>query len=152
ERELALDRFPSPEELFSRWTKSFAIPRDAAFDEPYLEEPKRSPRYFQEVAVNRALTAIAQGKKRLLLVMATGTGKTYTAFQIIWRLWKSRSVKRVLFLVDRNVLADDPIRKDFKHFGSAMTKIEGHNVDKAYEIYLALYQGITGSEDEQNIF
>ena len=154
EQEVALDNFPSPQELYERWIKakrlSSAVQEIASQD--YFEEKDRSPRYFQEVAINRAIEAIAAGKNRLLLVMATGTGKTYTAFQIIWRLWKARKAKRILFLVDRNVLADQTISNDFKHFGNAMTKVEGHNVDKAYEIYLALYQGLTGIEEEQNIF
>ena len=154
EQEIALDNFPSPQELYERWIKakklSSAVQEIASQD--YFEERDRSPRYFQEVAINRAIEAIAAGKNRLLLVMATGTGKTYTAFQIIWRLWKARKAKRILFLVDRNVLADQTISNDFKHFGNAMTKVGGHNVDKAYEIYLALYQGLTGTEEEQNIF
>jgi len=154
EKEILLDKFPSPQELYTRWTKLKKLPSDAdnIVSQDYFEEKGRSPRYFQEVAINRVVEAIALGKKRLLLVMATGTGKTYTAFQIIWRLWKAKKVKRVLFLVDRNILVDQAIVNDFKHFGNAMTKVAGHNVDKAYEIYLALYQGITGTEEEQNIF
>lgn len=154
EKEISLDKFPSPQELYTRQTKTKKLPSDAdnIVSQDYFEEKGRTPRYFQEVAINRTIEAIAFGKKRLLLVMATGTGKTYTAFQIIWRLWKSKKVKRILFLVDRNILADQAIINDFKHFGNAMTKVAGHNVDKAYEIYLALYQGITGTEEEQNIF
>jgi len=154
EKEISLDKFPSPQELYARWTKLKKLPSgaDSVVSQDYFEEKGRSPRYFQEVAINRVVEAIALGKKRLLLVMATGTGKTYTAFQIIWRLWKAKKVKRILFLVDRNILADQAIVNDFKHFGNAMTKVAGHNVDKAYEIYLALYQGITGTEEEQNIF
>ena len=154
EHELSVDRFPSPDELYQRWAtgKGYAEDVRSLVTQDYFEEPNRSPRYFQEVAVNRATEAFALGKKRILLVMATGTGKTYTAFQIIWRLWKAKRVKRILFLVDRNILADQAMINDFKHFGSAMTKIEGHNVDKSYEIYLALYQGLTGVEEEQNIF
>jgi len=154
EQELPLEHFPSPQELYSRWAKAKKITKDTeeVISQDYFEEKGRTPRYFQEVAINRATEAIAAAKKRLLLVMATGTGKTYTAFQIIWRLWKMKKAKRILFLVDRNILADQAIINDFKHFGNAMTKIEGHNVDKAYEIYLALYQGLTGTEEEQNIF
>jgi type I restriction enzyme R subunit len=83
--------------------------------------------------------------------MATGTGKTYTAFQIIWRLWKSGAKKRILFLVDRNILADQTKTNDFKPFGQAMTKITNRTVDKSYEIYLCLYQAVTGTEEESNI-
>ena len=154
ENELQLDQFPSPQDLYARWAKAKNLSSDVEeiVAQDYFEEQGRSPRYFQEVAINRATEAIAAGKNRLLLVMATGTGKTYTAFQIIWRLWKAKKAKRILFLVDRNILADQAIINDFKHFGNAMTKVEGHNVDKAYEVYLALYQGLTGTEEEQNIF
>jgi type I restriction enzyme R subunit len=89
---------------------------------------------------------------RILLVMATGTGKTYTAFQIIWRLWKSRQKKRILFLADRNILVDQTMSNDFKPFGDKMTKIQHKQVDKSYEIYLALYQSITGNEDQEDLF
>ena len=154
EQEFPLERFPTPQELYERWRKAKKITTDVEeiVSQDYFEEEDRTPRYFQEVATNRVVEAVATGKKRLLLVMATGTGKTYTAFQIMWRLWKSKKARRILFLVDRNILADQAIINDFKHFGNAMTKVEGHTVDKAYEIYLALYQGITGIEDEQNIF
>lgn len=154
EQEIAIDRFPTPGELYARWSKSKKISStvEEIISQDYFEEKGRTPRYFQETAINRAIEAIAANKDRLLLVMATGTGKTYTAFQIIWRLWKAKKAKRILFLVDRNILADQAIINDFKHFGNAMTKVEGHNVDKAYEIYLALYQGLTGSDEEQNIF
>ncbi len=95
---------------------------------------------------------MAKGQRRVLLAMATGTGKTYTIFQIIWRLWKAGTVKRVLFLVDRNILADQTKTGDFKPFGSAMVKVKNRRVDKSYEIYLALYQGISGTEDADNIY
>ena len=114
--------------------------------------PARSPRYYQLIAINRTVEAIARGENRILLVMATGTGKTYTAFQIIWRLWKSGAKKRILFLVDRNILADQTKTNDFKPFGQAMTKITNRTVDKAFEIYLCLYQAVTGTEEEQNIY
>ena len=104
------------------------------------------------IAINRTVDAIARGQDRILLVMATGTGKTYTAFQIIWRLWKSGAKKRILFLVDRNILADQTKTNDFKPFGQAMTKITNRTVDKAFEIYLCLYQAVTGTEEEQNIY
>ena len=110
------------------------------------------PRYYQLNAINRTVDAIARGENRILLVMATGTGKTYTAFQIIWRLWKSGAKKRILFLVDRNILADQTKTNDFKPFGQAMTKITNRTVDKSFEIYLCLYQAVTGTEEEQNIY
>lgn len=155
EREVRLDRFPSPEELYERYKAAKGITEsiETVISQDYYQEVNgKTPRYFQSVAINRTVEAVAKGQKKLLLVMATGTGKTYTAFQIIWRLWKSKTKKRILFLVDRNILADQTMINDFKHFGDKMTKIEHRNVDKAYEIYLALYQGITGSEDEKNIF
>jgi type I restriction enzyme R subunit len=104
---------------------------------------------MSDAQVNKVVVGIAEGKNRLLLVMATGTGKTYTAFQIIYRLWKSRTKKRILFLVDRSALAQQTMQGDFRHFGSAMTKIEGREVDKAYEIYVALYQGLMGADGEE---
>ncbi len=154
EREIPIDQFPTPGELYARWSKAKKLSPsvEEVVSQDYFEEKDRKPRYFQEIAINRAIESIAAGKNRILLVMATGTGKTYTAFQIIWRLWKAKRAKRILFLVDRNILADQAIINDFKHFGNTMTKVEGHNVDKAYEIYLALYQGLTGSDEEQNIF
>ena len=110
------------------------------------------PRYYQQIAINRTVEAIAKGEDRILLVMATGTGKTFTAFQIIWRLWKAKMKKRILFLADRNILVDQTRINDFKPFGSAMTKITNRTVDKAYEIYLSLYQAVTGTEEDKNIY
>ena len=118
----------------------------------YDDGSQKSPRYYQLIAINRTVEAIARGENRILLVMATGTGKTYTAFQIIWRLWKAGIKKRILFLVDRNILADQTKTNDFKPFGQAMTKITNRTVDKAFEIYLCLYQAVTGTEEEQNIY
>lgn len=155
EREITMEQFPSPEELVARYRALSGITPDVetVLEQEYFQElGGKEPRYFQRVAINRAVEAIARGQKRLLLVMATGTGKTYTAFQIIWRLWKSRTKKRILFLVDRNILADQTMTNDFKHFGDKMIKIQGRSVDKAYEVYLALYQSITGAEEERNIF
>ena len=155
EREIALDKFPTPEELYKRYKTAKGITEkiEPIIAEDYFQEINgKTPRYFQSVAINRAVEAVAKGQKRILLVMATGTGKTYTAFQIIWRLWKSKTKKRILFLVDRNILADQTMINDFKHFGDKMTKIENRNVDKSYEIFLALYKGITGLEEEKNIF
>ncbi|MDX9856131.1 MAG: DEAD/DEAH box helicase family protein [Candidatus Moranbacteria bacterium] len=155
EQEISLDNFPSPKELYGKYRelKGLSPEIEEVVDQDYFQElGGKEPRYFQRVAINRAVEAIAKGKDRILLVMATGTGKTYTAFQIIWRLWKSKKKKRILFLVDRNILADQTMVNDFKHFGDKMVKIQNRNVDKAYEIYLALYQGITGIEEEKQIF
>ncbi len=110
------------------------------------------PRYYQTNAINRTVEAVARGQDRILLVMATGTGKTYTAFQIIWRLWKSKQKKRILFLADRNILVDQTKNNDFKPFGAAMTKIAKRQIDTSYEIYLSLYQAVTGAEEEQNVY
>ena len=106
----------------------------------------------QANAINNTVEAVAKSQQRILLVMATGTGKTYTAFQIIWRLWKSGAKKRILFLADRNILVDQTKNNDFKPFGAAMTKISKRQIDKSYEIYLSLYQAVTGNEEEQNIY
>lgn len=155
ERELALEDFPSPDELFQRYKifKGITSEQEQIITQDYYSDINaKSPRYFQQVAINRTIEAIARGQNRILLVMATGTGKTFTAFQIIWRLWKSGAKKRILFLVDRNVLADQTMVNDFKHFGDKMTKIKHRNVDKSYEVYLALYQGVSGTEDEKNIY
>lgn len=155
EREIPLGSFPSPSDLYERYCLLKKISPDVehVLTQEYFQEiGGKEPRYFQQVAVNRSVEAIMKGQNRLLLVMATGTGKTYTAFQIIWRLWKAHVKKRILFLVDRNILADQAIMNDFKHFGDKMVKIQHRNIDKSYEIYLALYQGITGVEEEQNIF
>jgi len=155
EREIAVDKFPTPDELYERYKTAKGITEniESVISEDYFSEINgKTPRYFQSVAINRTVEAVAKAQKRILLVMATGTGKTYTAFQIIWRLWKSKAKKRILFLIDRNILADQTMINDFKHFGDKMTKIENRNVDKSYEIYLALYQGITGLEEEKNIF
>src|SRR5580765_7238853 len=155
EREIPLDQFPTPEELWSRYTdaKGYSTDQESVAAQDYFDDGGgKEPRYYQRVAINRTVDAIARGENRILLVMATGTGKTYTAFQIIWRLWKSGAKKRILFLVDRNILADQTKTNDFKPFGQAMTKITNRTVDKAFEIYLALYQAVTGSEEEQNIY
>jgi len=108
-REIPLDQFPSPEELWAHYRKAKGYNADqevVATQEYYDDGSRKSPRYYQHIAINRTADAIARGENRILLVMATGTGKTYTAFQIIWRLWKSGAKKRILFLVDRNILAD----------------------------------------------
>ena len=155
ERELPLDQFPSPANLWTRYCtwKNITSEREAVITQDYHAELGwKTPRYYQVNAINRTIEAISRGQNRILLVMATGTGKTYTAFQIIWRLWKSRQKKRILYLADRNILIDQTMTNDFKPFGSVMTKIRHRKVDKSYEIYLALYQGISGTEEFQNIY
>lgn len=155
EQEFALENFPSPGALWQSYKSGKDVDDTAeeVVEQPYYTDGSgREPRYYQRVAINRAVEAIAKGQDRILLVMATGTGKTYTAFQIIWRLWKSRKKKRILFLADRNILVDQTKTNDFKPFGQAMTKIEKRQANKAYEIYLSLYQAVTGTEEEQNIY
>ncbi|WP_167631005.1 EcoAI/FtnUII family type I restriction enzme subunit R [Mariprofundus ferrooxydans] len=155
ETELALDAFPAPAELWQRY-KSFRGIEDADESlvlQPYHLDPSgKEPRYYQVEAINRVVEAVANGQQRILLVMATGTGKTYTTFQIIWRLWKARAVKRVLFLVDRNILADQTRVNDFKPFTSVMTKIKNRKIDPSYEIHLGLYQALTGPDEADKVF
>jgi type I restriction enzyme R subunit len=153
EREIGMHEFPSPADLWQRYLAWKGIPPDAesVFAQDYHSLGKPA-RYYQLNAINRAVEAIAKGQRRILLVMATGTGKTYTAFQIIWRLWKARAAKRILFLADRNILIDQTKTNDFKPFAGAMTKIEKRQVDKSFEIYLSLYQAVTGNEEEKNIY
>ena len=155
ERELTLEQFPSPEDLWARYSaaRGYTPAQQAIAAQDYYDDGSgKRPRYYQLTAINRTVDAIARGERRILLVMATGTGKTYTAFQIIWRLWKSGAKKRILFLVDRNILADQTKTNDFKPFGQAMTKIANRTADKAFEIYLSLYQAVTGTEEDQNIY
>tara|TARA_B100000378_G_scaffold273081_1_gene265464 strand:- start:2256 stop:4712 length:2457 start_codon:yes stop_codon:yes gene_type:complete len=174
---LPLDAFPSPGELWQRyaaWKGLTAEGEEIVLEDYYDDGSGKQPRYYQVNAVNAAMEAIATGQNRILLVMATGTGKTYTAFQIIWRLWKGGHKKRILFLADRNVLVDQTMVNDFRPFGPAMAKLsanaktierdDGSNidlpiamdkkrrVDTAYEIYLGLYQAITGPEERQKLF
>ena len=154
-QEIPLNQFPGPEELWSRIRKQSGLnpqQESVATQDYYDDGSGKTPRYYQLAAINRTVEAIAKGVNRILLVMATGTGKTYTAFRIIWRLWKSGAKKRILFLVDRNILADQTKTNDFKPFGKAMTKVTNRTVDKAYEIYLCLYQAVTGVEEEQDIY
>ena len=153
-REIAMEDFPGPEELWQRYCawKRISTQQQVVLTQPYYADGGKSPRYFQRVAINRTVEAIAKGQDRILLVMATGTGKTYTAFQIIWRLWKSGAKKRILFLCDRNILADQTKTNDFKPFGAAMTKITNRQVDKSFEIYLSLYQAVSGTDDADNIY
>ncbi|WP_033827759.1 EcoAI/FtnUII family type I restriction enzme subunit R [Bacillus andreraoultii] len=155
ERELRLHEFPSPNELWKRYKDFHGIndKQEEIITEPYyFAEGDKTPRYYQRIAVNRTVEAIAKGQNRVLLVMATGTGKTYTAFQIIHRLWKSKQTKKVLFLADRNILVDQTMTNDFKPFGNVMTKVENRTMDSSYQIYLALYQQLSGNTDELEIF
>jgi len=179
ERELALHEFPSPQELWQRylaWKGLNGSQAEVVAQDYHAGKP---PRYYQINAINKTVEAVSRGQRRLLLVMATGTGKTYTAFQIIWRLWKQRTVKRVLFLADRNILVDQTMVNDFRPFKGAMAKISPNGkgvervdvetgetvveqietavsrqkkVDTAYEIYLSLYQAVTGTEEAKNIY
>ncbi|NDY93587.1 EcoAI/FtnUII family type I restriction enzme subunit R [Ideonella livida] len=152
---LGLDAFPPPAALWARYCAWRGLDATSApkAEAPYYDDGSgRAPRYYQVNAINRTVEAVARGQKRVLLVMATGTGKTYTAFQIIWRLWKSRQAKRILFLADRNILVDQTRTNDFKPFGAAMTKITGRKIDTAYEVYLSLYQAVSGAEEAQNVY
>ncbi|MDE7170178.1 MAG: DEAD/DEAH box helicase family protein, partial [Mucispirillum sp.] len=156
ETELSLDNFPSPKELWDKYKKYKGIEADEVekiYTQSYHKDTDgKEPRYYQKIAINRAVEAIAKGQDRVLLVMATGTGKTYTAFQIIWRLWKAKKKKRILFLADRNILIDQTKNQDFAPFGDKMTKITKRKIDKSYEIYLALYQGLTGNDEDKDAY
>lgn len=156
EREITLDEFPSPTELWKRYKRLKGISEGSAEHsvvQDYYDDPSgREARYYQVVAINRTIEAISKSQNRILLVMATGTGKTYVAFQIIWRLWKAGIKKRILFLADRNVLLDQTKRNDFKHFKDKLTIVKKRKIDKSYEIYLALYQGLSGNEDWKDIY
>ncbi|MFB9985333.1 EcoAI/FtnUII family type I restriction enzme subunit R [Mesorhizobium kowhaii] len=177
EANLGLDAFPSPANLWTRFRawKGFDAEAEQIVLQNYFDDGSgKAPRYYQVNAVNAAIEAIAKGRDRVLLVMATGTGKTYTAFQIIWRLWKAGRKKRILFLADRNVLIDQTMVNDFRPFGAAMAKLSTNakvierqdgtkidltlaldnkrRIDTAFEIYLGLYQAITGPEDRQKLY
>jgi type I restriction enzyme, R subunit len=177
ETNLALNAFPRPAQLWSAYRawKGLSPEAEEVVLQDYFDDGSgREPRYYQRNAINAATEAIAKGQNRVLIVMATGTGKTYTAFQIIWRLWKAGRKKRVLYLADRNVLIDQTMVNDFRPFKNAMAKIstasrtieadEGRTaeivkaidskrrIDTSYEIYLSLYQAITGPEDRQKLF
>ena len=156
ETELSLDEFPSPQQLWEKYKtfKGIIEPETERIisQEYYFDGSGRRPRYYQQIAINRTIEAIAKGQNRILITMATGTGKTYTAFQIAYRLWKAGVKKRILFLADRNALIDQANRGDFKHFRDKMTLVKNRKVDKSYEVYLSLYQGISGNEEERNIY
>src|SRR5664280_1939771 len=177
ETTLPLESFPSPARLWAiyRGWKGLSADQEHVVLQDYFDDgSERQPRYYQRNAINAATEAIAKGQNRLLLVMATGTGKTYTAFQIIWRLWKANRKKRVLYLADRNILIDQTMVNDFRPFGPAMAKLNPaprtiesadgttnqianaldrqRRIDPSYEIYLGLYQAITGPEERQKLF
>ena len=165
EATLGLDDFPPPGDLWNRYRawKGLTVEAEEIVLQEYFDDASgKTPRYYQVNAINAAIEAIAKGRDRILLVMATGTGKTYTAFQIIWRLWKAGRKRRILFLADRNVLIDQTMVNDFRPFGAAMAKLSTkaktidrdgkRRIDTAYEVYLSLYQAITGPEDSQKIF
>jgi type I restriction enzyme R subunit len=156
ERELQLSEFPSIGDLwplYQQW-KGLAAPEAVKLiEQPVCTDGSgREPRYYQRVAINRAVEAIANGQQRVLLVMATGTGKTHTAFQIIWRMWKAKAKKRVFFLADRDNLVDQTMQQDFAPFGEVMHKVTNREIKKNYEIYLALYQAVTGKEEWKQIY
>lgn len=155
ESEIRLEDFPTPQQLWQKYCawKGYTEQQLPIITQDYYDDGSgKSPRYYQLQAINKTVEAISAGQDRVLLVMATGTGKTYTAFQIIWRLWKAKSKKRILFLADRNVLVDQTRINDFQPFGNAMTKVEKRTVDPAYEIHLALYQALTGPEEHQKAY
>lgn len=156
ERELSLGEFPSHDKLWPLYLQWKGLEKPEAahlIAQPYhTDGSSKEPRYYQRVATNRAIEAIAKGQNRLLLVMATGTGKTYTAFQIIWRLWKAKKKRRILLLADRNILVDQTMQQDFAPFGEVMHKVINREVKKNYEIYLSLYQAVTGKEEWKQIY
>ncbi|OJA06165.1 EcoAI/FtnUII family type I restriction enzme subunit R [Halomonas sp. QHL1] len=156
EREISLNELPSLADLwplYQQWKGLVAPEAVKLVEEPFHSDGSgKEPRYYQRVAINRAIEAIAKGQQRVLLVMATGTGKTYTAFQIIWRLWKAKAKKRILFLADRNILVDQTMQQDFAPFGEVMHKVTNREAKKNYEIYLALYQAVTGREEWKQIY
>lgn len=150
-KNMKIDDFPYPEELWDRFIQERGYSEETAksFAEPfYSDATGRKPRYYQRIAINRVMERISEGQKRILLVMATGTGKTYTAFQFIYRLWKRKKNLKVLYLADRNILIDQTIKNDFKPFGSSMVKINNQHMDPSYEIYLGLYQQLTHEDKD----
>lgn len=158
EKIINLNEFPTPNKLWRLYKEHKEIGIDSEsliLQEYHTGQGVNDPRYYQRIAVNRAIEVIANNQKRILLVMATGTGKTYTAFQIIHRLWKAQKAKRILFLADRTSLISQTRKGDFKHFGDKMTVVNKKGLErdgKAHEIYLALYQGVVNSEEEQSLY
>jgi type I restriction enzyme R subunit len=157
ETEIKLDDFPSPEQLWKFYLEHKGIETPEAVEiveqDYYADDSGMSPRYYQQNAINRTVEAVAKGQDRALLVMATGTGKTYTAFNIIWRLWKNGTKKRILFLADRNALLTQTKNGDFSPFGNDIMHIIKHKkIDKSYQIYFALYQGLVDNEGENHAY
>lgn len=152
QRFLTLEQFPTAAELWQRYlaAKGFTPEQGQLLETPYYDGVK--PYYYQYIAVNRVLETILRNERRMLLVMATGTGKTFMAAQIIYRLREARLARRFLFLVDRNTLADQTMRDDFKIFSKVMTKVQNRTIEKEYQVYLALYQAVTGTEEPNNIY
>lgn len=151
ERNLKLSEFPTRDELWRRYVqaKGFTVEQENIITEPYFfQAGDKQPRYYQRNAINRTIEAIAKGQDRILLVMATGVGKTYVAFNIIYRLWKSRRKKKILFLADRNILVDQTMANDFQPFNGVMTKIENKNIDSSYEVYLSLYHQFSNNGED----
>lgn len=161
ERDIALEAFPTPEELYARYKnganggQGLNFKEEAIIQQPYFSSQNTyPPRYYQRIAINRTLDAIARGQDRILLVMATGTGKTYTAFQIVYRLLKSGMKKKILYLADRNILVDQSIQQDFAPLEKVIHKINVSKDDKAsitsYEVYFSLYQQLIGDDDVEH--
>lgn len=149
-RNVPLDAFPSPDELYARYKRDMGISDvgEKAMLSPYYWMPGyKKPRYYQRIAINRTVDAVAGGRNRILLVCATGTGKTFMAFQIIYRLLQAGIKKKVLFLADRNNLIEQTISGDFKPFGGKMTRVENRTLDSAYEVYLSLYHQLSGEDN-----
>nr|WP_237606064.1 DEAD/DEAH box helicase family protein [Actinobacillus pleuropneumoniae] len=152
QRTLPMSQFPTPQELSERWSKQYTPEELKIIQQPYYTSASdnfKEPRYYQENAINLTIEAVAKGRNRILLVMATGTGKTYTAFQIIHRLKASGAKRKVLFLADRNVLVDQPMTQDFKPFKDKMVKVSNRKLDSSFEVYLALYQQLDGETDNE---
>ena len=151
-----IDHFPTPAELWECYKRYNNLETKEAEETSlcsyFFDAEGRAPRYYQRIAINRTVEAIARGQNRILLVMATGTGKTYTAFQIIYRLWKAGCKKRILYLADRNNLITQTKKGDFKHFKDKCHIIKHKHIDKSYEIYLALYQGLTNYDEETDAY
>lgn len=151
EKEISINDFPTPKELWQRYLqeKNIDDEQEKVITEPYyFLDINKTPRYYQRVAINKTIEAITKGRKRLLLVMATGTGKTFTAFQIIHRLHKTKFCKKILYLADRNILIDQTMQNDFKPFQKVMTKIEHRNMDSSYEIYMSLYHQMKSQDKD----
>ena len=152
-KELKIDEFPTPQELWQRYCvgKELDEETEKIVQEPYYIDTfnNKKPRYYQRIAIDRTIEAIAKNQKRILLVMATGTGKTYTAFQIVYRLIRAKKVNRVLYLADRNILIDQTIGQDFKPFEKVITKVKNRHLDSSYEIYMSLYQQLVGDNGEE---